>query len=417
MKRKIFMLFLLVFSTELLLTSCKIGKKEVGIKNQESTMNSDIREDILEKGYNLPIDEKAKKKAESDCIKAMETIQEQYREMKKEESAKDVISVYTDTSQKKVEQMMKALSSLNAPVSADEFYLNMRNYEKMEDFLNRALKGEKTRIVTYEIHSDMGIGRREFTFDGKDLYVLYTNSSWNEQGKPNPMTTTNTRIKEWQYTPKGWFSYELCVPEPPEVTEIFNGNVMTRVKPRKAEYREIMLRYLLPLGYQGNNLLCSNWDLHNLKDLDYNGLFEALYSIENHKSFPRKEYSRGIPKEEFENLMMKYLPVTPEELEKYAVLDRKQQVYYWVRTGCGNYTPKAFGTSIPEITEIKENTDGTTTLTVDAVCEMLGTDMVFSHELTLRFSTDGGVEYLSNRILGDGWENIPEYQYRFQRED
>ena len=30
--------------------------------------------------------------------------------------------------------------------------------------------------------------------------------------------------KEWKYTDKGWFCYELCVPEPPEVSEIVDGS-------------------------------------------------------------------------------------------------------------------------------------------------------------------------------------------------
>ncbi len=33
-----------------------------------------------------------------------------------------------------------------------------------------------------------------------------------------------TRLKEWKYTDKGWFCYELCVPEPPEVSEIMDGS-------------------------------------------------------------------------------------------------------------------------------------------------------------------------------------------------
>lgn len=420
MKRKICILFLLTLSTMLLLTSCNMlsditHQKETEAEQQKTIANSDIPKDILEKGYDLPVDEKIKSKAESDCKKAMETIQKEYQQLKKN-PAEEVIIHSTDT-EKAVEQMMETLSALDAPILAEEFYCNMLNYEKMEDFLNQVQNGKKTKIVTYELHLDMGIGRREFTFDGEELYVLYTSASWNETGNPVITTTTYTRIKEWQYTQKGWFAYELCVPEPPEVTEIFNGNVMTRVAPREEESRDIMLRYLLPLGYQGNNLLCSNWDIHDLKDLDYNGLFEALYIMEYQKSLPLKQYSQGIPKEEFENLIMKYLPVTVEELEKYAVFDSEQKVYLWARSGCGNYVPQEFGTSIPEITKIKENADGTTTLTVDAVCEMLGTDALFSHELTLRFLQDGRVEYLGNRIIGDGLEKIPEYQYRLETKD
>ena len=67
----------------------------------------------------------------------------------------------------------------------------------------------------------------------------------------------------------------------------------------------------------------------------------------------------------------------------------------------------------PEVTHIKENDDGTITLTVDAVCRMvLCDDAVITHELTVRFSENGSFQYLGNEILNDGIKGIPDYQYR-----
>ncbi len=125
----------------------------------------------------------------------------------------------------------------------------------------------------------------------------------------------------------------------------------------------------------------------------------------------------GLPKGEFERLIMEYLPVTAEEIQDYAAFDKEKQTYAWVRLGCFNYAPAYFGTSFPEVTDIKENKDGTVTLTVDAVCSMvLCDDAVITHELTVRFSEDGGFQYLGNKILDDGISNIPDYQYRIVRE-
>ena len=82
--------------------------------------------------------------------------------------------------------------------------------------------------------------------------------------------------------------------------------------------------------------------------------------------------------------------------------------------GCFNYAPTFFGTSTPEVTKIKDNLDGTITLTVDAVCEMVLCDeAVITHELTVRFTEDGSFQYLGNKILNGGIKDIPEYQYRF----
>ena len=125
----------------------------------------------------------------------------------------------------------------------------------------------------------------------------------------------------------------------------------------------------------------------------------------------------GLPKGEFERLIMEYLPVTAEEIQDYAAFDKEKQTYAWVRLGCFNYAPTYFGTSFPEVTDIRENEDGTVTLTVDAVCSMiLCDDAVITHELTVRFSEDGGFQYLGNKILDDGISNIPDYQYRIVRE-
>jgi len=61
--------------------------------------------------------------------------------------------------------------------------------------------------------------------------------------------------------------------------------------------------------------------------------------------------------------------------------------------------------------DLSENWDGTVTLTVDAVCEMMGNDRVFSHELTVRF-TENGVKYLRNDISEEEKKKIPEYYER-----
>lgn len=68
------------------------------------------------------------------------------------------------------------------------------------------------------------------------------------------------------------------------------------------------------------------------------------------------------------------------------------------------------------MTKIRENKDGTTTLTVEAVCEMVvGEEAVVTHELTVRFYEDGDFQYLSNKILGNGKKDIPDYHYRVEK--
>ena len=164
-----------------------------------------------------------------------------------------------------------------------------------------------------------------------------------------------------------------------------------------------------------NNLLCSNWDTEHMEELDYNGMYEYLYAMKYQEKFNSENYPNGIPKEKFENLIMEYLPVTAEQIREYAVFDEENQTYYWVRLGCFNYAPTFFETSLPEVVDIKENEDGTVTLTVEAVCDMvICDDAVITHELTVRFAEDGSFQYLGNKILNDGIMQIPDYQYRIK---
>ena len=362
-----------------------------------------------EKGYGLPVDEQEEKEAANDCKKMMELIFDIYKDADKGTASNVVLNDET------ILEMQKRLMETGCPVSTLVIYSNMENYESVDRFLEECTDGKSGSVVIYEIHGDGGIGRMKFIFDGTEMYVVSAGGIWNDNNKPGMSYISYTRIKEWKYTEKGWFGYELCVPEPPEVSEIMNGSCLIRIKPMTEEQREMSERCVRGLGYQGQNLLCSNWNAENMSELDYNGMFEYLYGMKYGEKFNSEDYPNGIPKEEFESLIMEYLPITAEQIRDYAVFDGENQTYYWVRLGCFNYAPTFVGTSLPEVVDIKENEDGTVTLTVEAVCDMvICDDAVITHELTVRFAEDGSFQYLGNEILNDGIMQIPDYQYRIK---
>ena len=362
-----------------------------------------------EKGYGLPVDEQEEKEAANDCKKMMELIFDIYKDADKGTASNVVLNDET------VLEMQKRLMETGCPVSTLVIYSNMENYESVDRFLEECTDGKSGSVVIYEIHGDGGIGRMKFIFDGTEMYVVSAGGIWNDNNKPGMSYISYTRIKEWKYTEKGWFGYELCVPEPPEVSEIMDGSCLIRIKPMTEEQREMSERCVRGLGYQGQNLLCSNWNVENMSELDYNGMFEYLYGMKYGEKFNSEDYPNGIPKEEFESLIMEYLPITAERIREYAVFDEENQTYLWARLGCFNYAPTFFGTSLPEVVDIKENQDGTVTLTVEAVCDMvICDDAVITHELTVRFAEDGSFQYLGNEILNDGIMQIPDYQYRIK---
>ena len=417
-------LYLILFVMTLCVFCCSCSQKTNDVKKTssqhekklKSVPNNNTKEDViseedLEKGYDLPVSAQENEEATRDSMQIMSGLEHIYRNADKGDS----LNVVLDN--KSICKMIKKIKQQGYSVTVSEDYSNMENYKRFSSFLAKAQKKQKGSGVIYEVHSEGSIGREKFIYDGKDMFLLASNASWDDNGKPIITFVSYTRIKKWRYSRKGWFCYELCVPEYPEVTEMVDGSCLIRIKPMSDNKRKLSRKCVRGLAYQGNNILCSNWDQEHMQKIDYNGLYEYLYAMKYKKKFNGKKYPSGIPKDQFEQLIMEYLPVFREEIEKYASYNEKKKTYDWMRLGCFNYAPNFFGTSIPEVTKIKHNSNGTVTLTVDAVCEMvLCNEAVITHELTVKFNKDGSFRYLGNKILNGGIKEIPEYQYRILKE-
>lgn len=363
--------------------------------------NLKAEQEQMEKGYNLPMDDSERKEAEKDCMKVMGLISDIYNHAEKGDSSNVVLS------DKTVLKMQDKLKETRCPITAMVAYSNMENYKGMEEFLKKCHENKSSEKIVYEIRFDGGINRMKYIFDGTDMYVFGTSAVWNKKNKAEITCSSYTRIKEWRYTKKGWFCYNLCVPEPPEVSETVDGSYLIRIKPMTREQRDMSQKCVKGLGYQENSLLSSNWDRNHLEELDIMGSYEYLYEMKYQKKFPAESYPVGIPKDEFESLIMEYLPITVKRLQEYVAFDKEKQIYTWGEYGCFNYIPSFIGTSVPEVTKIKENKNGTVTLTVDAVCEMvLCDDAAITSELIIKFNKDGGFQYLGNKILENSVQKI-----------
>ena len=417
-------LYLILFVMTLCVFCCSCSQKTNDVKKTssqhekklKSVPNNNTKEDViseedLEKGYDLPVSAQENEEATRDSMQIMSGLEHIYRNADKGDS----LNVVLDN--KSICKMIKKIKQQGYSVTVSEDYSNMENYKRFSSFLAKAQEKQKGSGVIYEVHSEGSIGRKKFIYDGKEMFLLASNASWDDNGKPIITFVSYTRIKKWRYSRKGWFCYELCVPEYPEVTEMVDGSCLIRIKPMSDNKRKLSRKCVRGLAYQGNNILCSNWDQEHMQKIDYNGLYEYLYAMKYKKKFNGKKYSSGIPKDQFEQLIMEYLPISREDIEKYASYNEKKKTYDWMRLGCFNYAPNFFGTSIPEVTKIKHNSNGTVTLTVDAVCEMvLCNEAVITHELTVKFNKDGSFRYLGNKILNGGIKKIPEYQYRILKE-
>lgn len=372
----------------------------------------DITEyDSKNAGYNLPVEDEEQAAAEADCIAALDKIHEVYLDYYLGNSLDECQTIdlvhttdengnrYVMLTDDIIGEMVEVLGKEGVPVSrSDRLMQSMPNYEKMHQFLLQSSHGKQGEVVLYEICESGGLNRKKFSFDGEEMYVLNCAGTWNYEGRSSISRITYNRIEEWEYTEKGWFCYTVCVPEPGEGQAEVNGNSVLRIKPVNQEYQEFCEKWLLPIGYQRNNLFSEEWDAEQMENLKYNELYEYFYVMKYGKSFDSKQFSEGIPKEEFEALMISYLPVSKKQLQTYAVYDSDSETYVCIQEECRDYAVDGFGTSIPEITDICEQADGTIIVTADVVCGMAGEDAVYTHEVILKFMEDGNVMYLGNHL-------------------
>ena len=161
------------------------------------------------------------------------------------------------------------------------------------------------------------------------------------------------------------------------------------------------------IEYTGHKVLTVPQYLGKLKASDVKELVDTFYNDANHEHmvFPGMVYISHPT--EYGTLY------TKEELKEWAVYDEQSNMFIWERLGYGNYSPTHFGLSLPEVTEVRHNEDGTIVLTIHAVCDsVVCNDAVITHELTMKIQDDGTIQYVGNRILDNGIDNIPRYQYR-----
>lgn len=398
----------------------KKDNRKISVNNKFIYENSDEKNidkliDIIitkkikssKKGYNLSISDDIESMVDNEFSKVMEEIENIYKTADKGDASNVTLS--DDVIQK----MIDKIKEKKYAVTSTEPYYNMENYKEIDEFLKSCTNKKKDITTLYRIQTDGSITREQYIYDSENMYVLTAIGSWNEEYNYVVSYMSLDKVDEWKYTDNGWFCYKVCVPEPPEVTETVDGSCLIRVKPLDDKYIEYTKKYVLPISYQGNNLLRSNWNKNKMNEIDYTGLFEYFYKMKYKKKYNPDKYGEGIPKKLFESTIKEYLNVSSKTLEKYGHFDKKSKKYRWMKLGYMNYVPKFFGTSFPEVIEIKENEDGIITLKVNAVCEMmLCSDEAITHELKIQTEKDDRFKYVENKVINVCEEGIPEYQYR-----
>ena len=104
-----------------------------------------------------------------------------------------------------------------------------------------------------------------------------------------------------------------------------------------------------------------------------------------------------IPKEEFESVIMKYFNIDSEMLQSKTIYDSEDSTYEYKPRGFEEVEYPEYPYS--EVVGFTENNDGTITLTANVVFPYAGDSKIYAHKAVVRPLEDGGVQYVSNRII------------------
>ena len=186
-----------------------------------------------------------------------------------------------------------------------------------------------------------------------------------ENGNIQREATESYRAKYWNYTEEGylifsgvWFSEELYVLTLSGAEE----HTALRVQPLDETYRELSRKYLLPIGFERNNMFLVDWS-----------------------------------EDDFESVIMTYFNIDSETLQSKTIYYSEDETY--------DYKPRGFEEveypeyPYSEVVGYTENSDGTITLTARVVFPYADNSKVYVHEVVVRPLENGGVQYVSNRII------------------
>ena len=284
--------------------------------------------------------------------------------------------------------------------------INMTEPEKVVEFCEKVDAQEEAEITILEVSYLGGFVKYDLhTKDGKvDVVRSYYKY---ENGDMYREVTGSYQAEYWNYTEDGylmfsgvWFSEELYV------LTLSGAEVHTalRVQPLDETYRELSRKYLLPIGFEQNNMFIVDWSEDDFGDLNFYDMYDLLYQKINGTYTPYvADDNLGvgavyrIPKDDFESVIMAYFNIDSETLQSKTIYYAEDETYEYKPRGFEEVEYPEYPYS--EVVGFTKNSDGTLTLTANVVFPYVGDSKVYAHEVVVRPLENGGVQYVSNRII------------------
>lgn len=300
--------------------------------------------------------------------------------------------------------------------------VDMTNAEQVLAFCSAVDAKEKAELTIVEIIDIEGTDQKavngfrkyDFQTDNGKVDVVRTYYCFDGYGNPVSEDTVSYPADLWQYTAEGYLVFEgSYFADDYYIISLDNASEYAafRVEPLDTNCRDLYHKYIQPVGYKDNNLFLVNWSEEDFGELDFYDLFDQFYPMVYQQTVPYSASENPgigavyrIVENEFEQVIQRYIEVDTDALRSktaYFPMERsyeyKPRGFYEV--GCPNMP-------YPEVTGYTANSDGTITLTVNAVFPYENTSKAFSHEVVIRTLEDGSFQYVANKITEgdyDAW--------------
>lgn len=275
--------------------------------------------------------------------------------------------------------------------------IDMVNYEKVEEFCGKAENAEKAEIIIFSIMDEGGFVRYDMESGEGEIEVIVSSLKWENH---NPHTDYYHEFKAytWKYTENGYFFIEEYHPPGFDGAP---GQKGFRVKPLNQICRELNRKYVIPIGYERNNMLIVDWNEQDYTNLEFYDLYELMHRLKYDTYAPYNADYMGaeyeIPKSEFEEVMQTYFRIDSEEIQKNTVYHSDSQTYRYRPRGLYDYEMPY--EPYPEVVDYEEQSDGTLKLFIQAVWERKEQDCAFASELVVRPLENGQCQYVSNQVI------------------
>ena len=368
----------------------EVWEPPVEIENSEAeTEEAENAETSTESAYwfipqasDCLISDEEKEQLQSMVLSAADSVAEIYKDIVIADapSYSSGISEFTNEQRKTVVEQL----GRSGLVSVEEDTA-MQNHEAVETFYADYLDGRDSMVTLFEVHRDGLIGAVTFIYWKGELQTYYIGVRWKEGGVPEIQGTSVSNVAEIKLTEKGYFiyAYEYVIAHA-------SLRQYWRIEPLPEDCQELTDKYISGLSYVNYNVLVTNWNSSNVKDILMPCMYEDIYRISTGENLKTEDWK--IPAEEYERIMTTYFPVSIEQLREYRGYDEGSNSYEYEMIYASPYPP--FG----EVVDYTKNADGTITLIVDGVWPDYNSDLAFRNTVVVQPFEDGTFRYLSNSI-------------------